>query len=401
MRVLRLRELGEPVEEPLDGDVVAEFVAAGVVSAERSAVPGRWLVRAGTKVGVARLRDVEVWVAPKIEIERLFFLLGYARNLSGWREETVPFARREELLSAVALAFERQAARATEQGLLQGYRDTEDSLPVLRGRLREAEQVRRRFGLLVPLEVRFDEFTVDIAENRLLRGAAETLLHLPQLPQAVRRGLVRLNARLADVSPLVRGRPRPEWRPTRLNARYHTALRLAEMILDATSLGHERGELRAGAFLFDMARIFEEFLSAALTEALAPYGGVVQAQDTTHSLDEAGSVRIRPDLVWYGDHGLPCAVIDAKYKAERPSTFPDADLYQLLAYCTALDLPVGHLVYAKGNELEARHMVRNCGVELVQHALDLSLRPAPLLEQVRDIAERIARTRAASAAILA
>jgi 5-methylcytosine-specific restriction enzyme subunit McrC len=39
-----------------------------------------------------------------------------------------------------------------------------------------------------------------------------------------------------------------------------------------------------------------------------------------------------------------------KYKAEKPGGFPDADLYQLLAYCTTLRLPVGHLVYAEGNE---------------------------------------------------
>ena len=40
------------------------------------------------------------------------------------------------------------------------------------------------------------------------------------------------------------------------------------------------------------------------------------------------------------------AVINAKYKAEKGAGFPNAALYQMLAYCTALRLPVGHLVYA-------------------------------------------------------
>jgi 5-methylcytosine-specific restriction enzyme subunit McrC len=33
---------------------------------------------------------------------------------------------------------------------------------------------------------------------------------------------------------------------------------------------------------------------------------------------------------------------------ERPGGFPQADLYQMLAYCTALRLPEGHLIYARG-----------------------------------------------------
>ena len=45
----------------------------------------------------------------------------------------------------------------------------------------------------------------------------------------------------------------------------------------------------------------------------------------------------------------PRAVIDAKYKAEKPAGYPNADLYQMLAYCTALRLSDGHLVYAKGS----------------------------------------------------
>jgi len=43
-------------------------------------------------------------------------------------------------------------------------------------------------------------------------------------------------------------------------------------------------------------------------------------------------------------------VIDAEDKAEKPGGFPDAGLHQMLAHCTALRLPLGHLGYAKGNE---------------------------------------------------
>lgn len=73
----------------------------------------------------------------------------------------------------------------------------------------------------------------------------------------------------------------------------------------------------------------------------------------------------------------------------RPAGFPDADLYQVLAYCAALNLQRGHLVYARGNEQPARYLVRNCDIEIVCHAVDLSQPSATLLAQIRRIVSEI------------
>jgi 5-methylcytosine-specific restriction enzyme subunit McrC len=45
--------------------------------------------------------------------------------------------------------------------------------------------------------------------------------------------------------------------------------------------------------------------------------------------------------------GLRC-VVDAKYKTSNGYSDARTDLYQLTAYCTALGLKTGHLVYADG-----------------------------------------------------
>ena len=97
---------------------------------------------------------------------------------------------------------------------------------------------------------------------------------------------------------------------------------------------------------------------------------------------------MRPDLMWESV-GAIRAVVDAKYKAERPEGFPNADLYQMLAYCTVLGLPEGHLIYAKGNEPVDRHTVQGSGVVIHCHALDLSALPVELLGQVDELACQI------------
>lgn len=102
-------------------------------------------------------------------------------------------------------------------------------------------------------------------------------------------------------------------------------------VRDTTGVtAQDPGDVRLGGFLVDMAKVFEDFLTVARTEALRPHGGWCRAQDRCH-LDVDDLIAIRPDLVRYRG-GMPLAVMDAKYKAEKPAGFPDADLYQMLAY---------------------------------------------------------------------
>jgi 5-methylcytosine-specific restriction enzyme subunit McrC len=332
---------------------------------------------------------MEIYITPKVEIGRLLFLAGYAEYGPAWRTDGTHVEQAADLVPAIADALWRQVARAIHQGLLPDYVELQESSPVLRGRLREAEQLRRQHGLPLPLEIRHDEFTIDIAENQILRTACERVLGIPRVSDESKRMLRRILREFADVTPLARRDPIPTWLPTRLNTRYHSALRLGELVLRATSFDHAPGDVAVTGFLLDMPVLFEDFVTKALGHALAgKHGGRICAQDWNW-FDESGRVRLRPDLVWKLG-GAPAAVVDAKYKAETPAGYPNADLYQLLAYCTVLGLRHGHLVYAKGDAEAARHVVRRSDIEVHCHALDLAADPVAVLGQMRELANQIA-----------
>ncbi|MFB7376305.1 McrC family protein [Kitasatospora purpeofusca] len=395
MTVIQLTEYAAAVSVPLPDAVGRAIAASGILD---TAAPdpyrsGHWTLRAGSKIGAVSLSvpggdSVTVRITPKVPIARLFFLVGYSLHPRGWREGDVEVGGHVELLPALAHAVERQVDRALRQGLLQGYRTAEESALVVRGRILEAEQIRRRFGAALPVEIVYDEFTTDIAENRILRAAVERLLRLPGVPQDVRRRLLHQRVRLADVSPLTPGQAIPPWHATRLNSRYQYALHLARAVLDGSVPEYISGELRIDGFLFNMNKLFEDFVTVALREAFRGTDCTCRLQDP-HYLDEAGEIRMKPDVVLYGPEGTPQAVADAKYKAEKSSGFPDGDLYQMLAYCTALGLRDGHLVYAKGNAPHIAHQVRHAGIVIHQHALDLDRGPADLLGEIHSLARRM------------
>ena len=109
-------------------------------------------------------------------------------------------------------------------------------------------------------------------------------------------------------------------------------------------------------------------------------------------MDEAGEVRLRPDLTWWD--GPSCVFVgDAKYKNLNGDRVPNSDLYQMLAYTTALDLPGGLLVYAQGEADTETYDVRHCGKRLETAALDLSGTLDDVLVRVRGIAQKVAALR--------
>lgn len=384
MRHLELTEGAPPAQTTLSATEAIALEESELATVSRRPGVDSWEVAPGRKVGAARVGDVHVVVRPKVSTDRLIFLMGYTRNPNFWRETPTSLDAASDLVEALAHSFIRRAATALEQGLIHGYVEVAESLTVVRGRIRIEDQISRRPGKMSPLEVTYDDFSVDTAENRVLLAAVLRLLRVKSLEPQERRRLHRLRMQLSDVTPTPRGQHLPKWRPTRLNVRYQPALTLAELILAGDSFEQQVGDLHVSGFVFDMWRIYEDFVGVALTEAMKKFGGRSSLQHQMH-LDEARRVSMRPDFYWSNSDGQQ-AVVDAKYKATRLDAFPNADLYQLLAYCTVLGVDHGHLVYAKGNGETTTHQVAGSAVRIHCHTLDLSAPPEVLLMQVADVA---------------
>ncbi|MCB0902288.1 MAG: restriction endonuclease, partial [Actinobacteria bacterium] len=358
----------------------------------RPALRGRWLLLPAGKVGAVRIDDLQVQVTPKerVGLTRLLFLLGYAQD-PGFRPEDVVAVDQPELWPALAESLARLAERATGGGVLQGYVTVEDALRSVRGRIRIGDQIARRPGFMVPVEVTYDEFTVDIPENQILRTAVRRMLGVSGLSNSAAGRLAHIDGRLAEVSILRHGQPIPSWQPTRLNQRYHAALRLSELILKNLSAEAGEGNVQVAAFVVNMAKVFEDFVGTALREALRRYPGVTRLQYPDH-LDErvrgeAAGIPMRVDIV-HSVGGRPRLVFDAKYKAAGPGdTYPNADHYQMLAYSTALRVPTAWLVYAGGGRPKVRK-IRYTDVEVVEYPLDLRAELLHLLEQIDLLARR-------------
>ena len=299
-----------------------------------------------------------------------------------------------DVLEAVALAFSRRTQRAVHRGLLRGYRQEEDALNTVRGQIRFVDQIGRRYGLPLPIEVAYDEYTEDIEQNRLLQTAIHRLSHAHIRSMAVRQELRRLRSAfdMVRLGSYPRGAV-PEVRYTRLDEHYRPAVELARLIIENSSLELFGGQVSGASFLIDMSVVFERFLYVALGEALG-LGEDRWKSEKSLNLDTQGRIKMEPDLSWWPPClnvgiSLPCFVGDAKYKRLDEPGFRHADIYQMLAYCTAADLPSGLLIYAAGEDEPSEYRINHAGKTIEVTALDLSGAPEHILSGVDRLADRV------------
>ncbi len=352
---------------------------------------GRYRLRPGSTVGALEIGDMSVRIEPKIGIPQLLSLACYAIGVYKPKDTLFDFQKADTLPDVLALALTNAARRAFSRGLLRGYLTEEEALHTVRGRIRFDEQIRRRYGIPLPVELRFDEFTEDILANRLIKAAAARLRHMTLHSSEARRGLGWITAILENVSLLeFRRRNVPEVPFDRLNEHYRHVVGLARLILLHSEFESFRGDVRASGFLINMNDLFQEFVTQALREALNVSDKTLRDDKGIRrlTLAEKNKVQLKPDLSWWD--GETCMFVgDAKYKKIVHSAVPNADLYQLLAYATALDLPGGLLIYAQGEAEGATYDIRHTCKQLEVVALDLSGSLEEILERVKAIAHRI------------
>ncbi|MYE31933.1 MAG: hypothetical protein F4X80_04610 [Chloroflexi bacterium] len=350
----------------------------------------RYTLRPSSRIGVLTTGDLSVVVRPKVPMDRVMFVLAYTLGIWDWVRDDPALAGDSDVMEAIVPAFVHHTERAIRRGLRQDYRVEEEALHAVRGRIRFSEQLRRRFAIPLPVEVVYDDFTEDIEENRLLHTAIRLLSRIPMRPERWSRELRGLIPAFAavGVGSYRRGAV-PEVRHHRLNEHYKPAVELARLIIDSASFELRHGEIAAASFMVDMNDVFERFLRTALRDALGlseqewPDGKNFRRL----TLDRDGHIGLEPDLMWRSGPGnTPVFVGDAKYKHLKPDGFKHGDVYQMLAYCIASDLPSGLLVYAAEEHEPTRHVIRNIDKTIEIAALDLSGDPGAILEDVGRIA---------------
>ncbi len=355
---------------------------------------GAQLIRLGHRhlqatqfVGVIRVGETTLQILPKIDFDpagnpearadsppyqtavlsatrNLLYLLSYTQNLQIREQEIAPLlAQRSDWFELLTRLLAMNLHTLIKRGLEHAYVQIEETLPVMRGRWQLGRQLTQRPHMRHTFDVSYDEFSPDTRLNQVFRFVVGHLL--PRTHDASNRRLLGdLREWLAGVQSLTEISPShlEQVHFTRLNERFRPAFNLARLFIEHSTLQLTAGQNHTFAFVFDMNRLFEEFVSrfiARYWSRMMPAGWdnvrvSVQSQGQTIYLAErvpGGQkvFRLVPDLLFTRLSGKPLLIVDTKYKQLDPSHrrlgVAEDDLYQMLAYATRLACPRTMLLY--------------------------------------------------------
>src|SRR5262245_59977377 len=89
----------------LTHDQAAELAALDLVEVVAQPHGDSWVLIANSRIGVATGSGWELRVSPRLGVPKLFFLLAYAADPDGWKDEAAEFEFEGDLLDAIASGF--------------------------------------------------------------------------------------------------------------------------------------------------------------------------------------------------------------------------------------------------------------------------------------------------------
>jgi 5-methylcytosine-specific restriction enzyme subunit McrC len=309
---------------------------------------GRYRLTPTGHVGTVVLPTCRLVIRPKIPLANLFHLLDPTGPppVIDDRTDTVPGT---EALDFLAGQLARLLAERAAAGLHRGYAERSGRGAFLQGRLDVAAQVRDGGARKDALHCRFEEFTADLPCNRVPKAVAELLLRSPLAGERARAAVRQALGGFDGVEAAALGPDSfAQAEPGPLTQAYRPLLDLCRLLADGLVPDGREGTTSCPAFLLDMERVFEGYLTRAIVERFAgrqDYCVEVQPRYVANC-PVAGQpdIHLRPDVVLARD-GRPKVVVDAKWKDLAGSPLVTDDVYQVLAYCTALGAGRGVLVY--------------------------------------------------------
>lgn len=235
-----------------------------------------------------------------------------------------------------------------KRGLKSGYVTRQDNLNVFKGRIKFSEHIRHNHSHRERCFSEFDEFDIDIPENKLIKS---TLLFLygKTTSQKNKMNLCHLLNLFENVSESANyGNDFLKCTSDRNMKDYNNVMIWCRIFLNKSNFSVYSGTEEAFAMLFPMEKLFEEYVTRLIKKELSSDDYIIIAQDNRYTLfdelkinnkpaDSKMLFRLKPDIVVEHKETHNVCIFDTKWKilsdeADKNYSITSQDMYQMLAY---------------------------------------------------------------------
>ena len=292
-------------------------------------------------VGVLCVGDLQIEVLPKVDKYDEYGvwhnnLLAMLKAVYKLKVE-VPSQAQQKLINSNSILdvfiqrFLDEIERLLHIGLVKSYRRVEDNCKALKGKLLVDKQITKNFAHKERFFVNYTTYDYNHVCNRIIFKALHLIPYITDSSYIkARANTIRFEfPELNDIAIDEGLFNRMEF--NRKTEEYRFSMELAKLLLlhYMPNLSNGKNE-KVLALMFDMNRLWEEYVYIMLRRKLPEYSVLAQRkQDFWHSDTEVAT--IRPDIIVM--RGNDCvAVLDTKWKCPADKKPSDADLKQMYTY---------------------------------------------------------------------
>lgn len=307
-------------------------------------------VKFSSYVGMLQVGDLTIEILPKIskytEIdsvkwkELLLKMLQKTKRLSLNETDLQYQGLSKRPLSEIFLkSFIKEVNVLIHKGFLKAYRKQKNNKNCLKGKIIFSQNLKHN---LVHSERFYTESIVYDYQsylNKIIITAIRSINHITCVKTETNRILSDWDY-IEELDPLT-----IDWKRISFDRRteiYKSAIIYAQMILNCYNPNLSKGSLPVISFMFDMNKLFEEYVYQILKHN-PKYDKVIGQKGRYFWESNTDKVLLKPDILI--TQNTETFVLDTKWKlmeSQRPS---DADLRQIFAYCHLFDCKKGYLVY--------------------------------------------------------
>ncbi len=366
-KVLPVRDSGGP--DTLTPDQAKELARLEHAFPGGSISLGYRSVRFSQYCGVFNLGSDTIEVLPKIAgksspdmCRRILLRMLYTAK----KVKTPPVStasvslQKNHLLDVFILHFCEELFRQLREGALLRYVSRSDNLPVLRGKLLIEQQLKLNSAHKERLFCEFSEFVEDNEFNQYIKCALK-IANSSTETRHVKRKTTELLWRFDAVQ----DRPASEFktRPfisTRDVSRFEYVFKQCDWFIKDLRQNVVAGENESIGLMFDMNRLFEEFVALRLRKDARREGYRLKIQDQKNLLNNSGRelFKMKPDMVLLDSQDRVVGILDTKWKLLDKEAnnygISQSDIYQIIAYGIGYKCNRLALIYPKQDKISGK-----------------------------------------------
>jgi hypothetical protein len=253
------------------------------------------------------------------------------------------------LLEIFILMFLDEVSKLIKIGIKSDYVELEDNLKFLKGKLKISKQIHKNIVHKERFYICYQEFSIDMAENRLIKSTLEFLYKRSKSSKNQRliREYLFIFDEISSSSDI-----NADFNRLKLNRQtkhYEQALLWSKIFLQNKSFSPYRGNDVAFALLFDINTLFESYVGNFVKKK---FPGTALQHSEKHLVENPKSFRLRPDIFLESKF-----IADTKWKIIKSrDDISQADLYQLYAYGKKYECGRLYLVYPRISGVDQKAM---------------------------------------------